>query len=374
MPGPHLIAQATSGRRALSHIQVTLLPMAELRRAIKNYEIIKAAGFFGRLDAQRGTPEDLFMSEAVPDLDLTDFAEGSGNVLADRRFTYGRACAAEGDYAAAADLFAQTTELVPQWAPVWLALGEAHLVIGDRAEAIAALQQGAGCAGAERLGIALVLAHLDAGPLPSTAPADYVAGLFDDYAHRFDAHLVGSLGYNGPAVLLAALDAVAGAGTHFGTVIDLGCGTGLMGVAIRDRSGQLHGVDLSAKMLAKARERAVYDELTQGDVTAALQAVPSASLDLVLAADVLVYIGDLSPLLSAARGALVSGGLCAFTLQAASAGDYEIGADRRYAHSVGYVERIALQNGFAVAHLAEVSTRRDGGRDIAGLVFVLVAR
>ena len=209
--------------------------------------------------------------------------------------------------------------------------------------------------------------------MPAQADPDYVMGLFDDYAERFDAHLVGSLGYRGPAVLMAALDSVAGAQAQFARVLDLGCGTGLMGGAIRARAGDLRGVDLSPRMLAKAQERGLYDGVARADVTDALRETPPASLDLVLAADVLVYLGDLAPVFAAARDALVHCGLFAFTLQATDGSAYDIGADRRYAHSAAYVARIASECELSVAYQAAASTRHDAGKAIAGLVFVLRA-
>ena len=100
-------------------------------------------------------------------------------------------------------------------------------------------------------------------------PQAYVARLFDDYAPRFDAHLTKNLGYRAPALIADALSAVA-PGRRFASALDLGCGTGLMGEALRGRVDHLTGVDLSAAMIAKARERGVYDGLIVGDAAALL--------------------------------------------------------------------------------------------------------
>ena len=295
----------------------------------------------------------------------------SGDLLADRRYAYGQALADEGDPVAAADLFAQAADLAPHWAPAWLALGEAHAKTGDDARAIAALRRAAMQDPTGVLGVSLLLAALDGGA-PSTAAPAYVAALFDGYAGRFDEHLVAALAYRGPDLLRAALDRVA-PGRRFARAYDLGCGTGLMGAAIRDRVDWLGGVDLSAAMVEKARGKGIYAALHVGEMLAALPA--HTAQDLVLAADVLVYVGDLRPVFAAVKAALAPAGLFAFTLQSAPPrDDFEVGvvvgADRRFAHSPDHVHARAAEAGFAILVCDAVSTRRDAGADVPGLVVV----
>lgn len=279
----------------------------------------------------------------------------SGDLLADRRYQYGLALTAEGDHAAAADLFAQAVEIASAWAPAWFALGEARAKAGDRDGAAAALTRAADLDGAGVLGAPLLLAALGGGPVPESATSPYVARLFDEYAARFDAHLVGALGYRGPALLLRAIEGVAPS-RNFARALDLGCGTGLMGAVLRERVGWLAGVDLSPAMVARAAEKGLYDALHVGEMTDALAS--DEPFDLVTAADVLVYVGDL--------------GLFAFTVQRAFGDtDVTVGADRRFAHSLGHVRRRAEEAGFAVATCAEGSTRHDAGKDVPGLVAVL---
>jgi predicted TPR repeat methyltransferase len=142
----------------------------------------------------------------------------------------------------------------------------------------------------------------------------YVARLFDDYAWRFDKHLIKNLGYRAPALITEALSAVAPS-RRFASALDLGCGTGFMGEALRGRVDHLVGVDLSAAMIAKARERGVYDRLVVDDALAMFEREPQASFDLIAAADALVYIGDLAPLFAAVARALAADGLFAFSYQ-----------------------------------------------------------
>ena len=120
------------------------------------------------------------------------------------------------------------------------------------------------------------LALIGRGDAPGALPQAYVARLFDDYAPRFDKHLTKNLGYRAPALIAEALSAVA-SGRRFASALDLGCGTGLMGEALRGRVDRLTGVDLSAAMIAKARERGVYDELVVGDAAAMLGREPPGS-------------------------------------------------------------------------------------------------
>jgi predicted TPR repeat methyltransferase len=149
--------------------------------------------------------------------------------------------------------------------------------------------------------------------LDALSPA-YVARLFDDYAARFDAHLAGELGYRGPELIAAALERLDS--RRFSRCIDLGCGTGLAGAALRERVDTLIGVDLSPRMIARARESRLYDSLEVGDAIAFLASQPARGADLVIAADALAYIGDLGPLFSAAGCALAPGGLLAVSVEA----------------------------------------------------------
>ena len=152
----------------------------------------------------------------------------SNDLLADRRFAWARALAAEGDAAGAADLLEQVIERVPDWAPGWAALAEAREGCGNRqAAAVAAWTRAAALDPGGSLGADLHLSRLS-GLTPDTMADAYVRTLFDQYAPRFEQHLVEELDYRGPALLIAALDRVA-PNRNFAGALDLGCGTGLMG-------------------------------------------------------------------------------------------------------------------------------------------------
>lgn len=206
--------------------------------------------------------------------------------------------------------------------------------------------------------------------VPSTASPEYVKGLFDGYAERFDKHLVEGLQYHAPDLLRAAIGDVIDVESPKWSIMDLGCGTGLCGPLFRDLARRMIGVDLSGGMLAKARERGVYDELREDDVTSALLAEPS-TLDLAIAADVFVYIGDLAPVFEACRGALRPGGWFAFTTEREEAKDIRLTLTGRFAHAENYVRGLAAEFGFDVLRCEDVTPRMESGKPVHGQLHVL---
>jgi predicted TPR repeat methyltransferase len=196
-------------------------------------------------------------------------------------------------------------------------------------------------------------------------PAEYLIGIFDGYADRFDRDLVDGLGYRGPELLQAALGAAPAPRSL--DVLDLGCGTGLCGVQFRDSARALVGVDLSPKMLARARERGSYDRLVEGDL---LSALDEGVFDLILAGDVLVYFGDLSPLARAVARALRPGGRFAFTVEQLDGTSYRLLPSIRFAHSRAYLEELARQIGLQSTCANSVRLRTERGQGVAGLAVV----
>jgi predicted TPR repeat methyltransferase len=203
---------------------------------------------------------------------------------------------------------------------------------------------------------------------PATTPRAMVTALFDQYAPTFDEHLTHEVNYQGPQLLRAA---VLGDGAARGLdVLDLGCGTGLCGLAFRDLAGTLAGVDLSANMLARARERGVYDHLIHGDLVEALRASRGA-FDLILAADVFIYVGDLGPVFPAVADALRPGGRFAFVVEADDGADYVLRPTRRYAHPPEYIRVLARSCGFAERSCNRALLRMQGNERIEGDAYLL---
>lgn len=210
------------------------------------------------------------------------------------------------------------------------------------------------------------------GTTTACAPAGYVRAVFDGYAEKFESHLVEKLGYRTPELLAEAVHACAGSWTGL-SMLDLGCGTGLMGVALQDRCTRLVGVDLSPKMVERARAKGLYGELAVADILEFLRASGTASYDLLVAADVFVYIGDLRDIFAQARRVLSSGGLFAFSIEAADDRDtgFLLGHTGRYRHSVSYIRDLRDEFGFAEGYFSRAQHRTQGDQPVSGYLYVL---
>jgi predicted TPR repeat methyltransferase len=294
----------------------------------------------------------------------------SGDMLADRRYALARDYAADGDLVAAADLYAQATELAPDFASAWFALGEAREALGDRDGARAAFEKAQGADPEDRHGAALHLARLGAADPGTRELHSYVRTLFDQYAPRFDRALE-DLGYRAPALLRDAVVAEAGA-RRFGTMLDLGCGTGLAGAAFRPHIDWLVGVDLSSKMIEEARGKGVYDVLAVGDIARFLsqQHAANASADLVIAADVFAYIGDVGAVCTAVARVLAPNGLFGFTVETHAGEGAIVGAKMRYQHAPEFVRGAIADAGLRILRLDAASTRNENRVPVPGLVVI----
>jgi len=291
------------------------------------------------------------------------------DLIAERRFAYAKAAADERDWNAAAELCEQALERAPRWAAAWFALGEAREKLGDLDAAAQAFRASLAADPADAQGAAARLALIGRADAPGALPQAYVARLFDDYAPRFDAHLIEKLGYRAPALIAEALSAVA-PGRRFALGVDLGCGTGLMGQALRGRVERLTGVDLSAAMIAKARERGVYERLIVGDAAALLRRERPAAFDLIVAADSLVYIGDLKPLFAAVATALSADGLFVFSVETYAGDGFRLEPTMRFGHSRPYIETAAREAALQPLLIQSASTRREAGAEAPGLICV----
>jgi predicted TPR repeat methyltransferase len=293
----------------------------------------------------------------------------SSDLIAERRFAYAKAAAKDGDWGAAADLYEQTVEQAPHWAAAWFALAEAREKLGDLDAAARAFRGTLAADAADSQGAAARLSLIGRGNAPDALPPAYVARLFNDYAPRFDVHLIKNLGYRAPALIADGLSAAA-PGRRFASALDLGCGTGLMGEALRDRVVHLTGVDLAPGMIARARQRGAYDELTVGDAVPMLTSGPRGGFDLIVAADALVYIGDLTRPFAAVGTALASDGLFAFSVETCEGDEFRLEPTMRFAHGRGYVEAKAREAGLQPLIVQSTSTRREAGVDAPGLICV----
>lgn len=206
------------------------------------------------------------------------------------------------------------------------------------------------------------------GHTTERAPARYIRETFDAYANQFDAHLVDKLEYRTPD-LLAKLIAPE---LHDLDILDMGCGTGLMGVALRARKRRLVGLDLSPRMIDKARARMLYDDLIVGDLLDWLAKPRDPDFNLVVAADVFNYLGDLTLLFQRMANVLRPGGYLLFSIETAriDTGDYVLDATGRYQHRAGHIYTLATAANLVMEKQVDTSLRREKGVDVAGTLFL----
>jgi predicted TPR repeat methyltransferase len=296
----------------------------------------------------------------------------SGDLVADRRFEFARDLQLKGDLVAAAELLEQAVELAPDFASAWFTLGQIRERIGQRDRAIAAFRQAVGTDAQDRHGAGLHLMRLGAEPLAAMSPA-YVQVLFDQYAPRFEAALVDDLGYRGPALLFRAVLSVRAAArkpAFFTCAIDLGCGTGLAAAAFAKGVDRFVGIDLSPRMIERARATGLYAELEVAEMAAGLRGRPDASADLILAADAMVYVADLAPVLREAKRVLTPGGLLAFTVETHGGDGVILGEGLRYAHGAACVRASIEAAGLNLSQCEDLSARNEDNVPVPGLVVV----
>lgn len=300
---------------------------------------------------------------------LKPLDRSSGDLLADRRADYAEMLFGSGDHAAAAELMLGALELAPGWAMGWFRLGEMQETAGAPDRAGEAWRMALKLDPADRVGAALKLELIGEAPVSVAPPSPFVEALFDQYAGNFDAALVEKLAYRVPELLDRAIRAQRAGFDH---VIDLGCGTGLMGEKLRPAVNFLEGYDISAAMLRKAEIKRIYDNLAKANLHTIGLAPEGA--DLVTAADVFMYVGALDGVFATVAAALKTGGLFAFSVEAHEGPeDFGLRASRRYAHSEAYLRRLLGNAGLSVVSLDRADIRMDRGAAIEGLIVVAAA-
>ncbi|RWL48424.1 MAG: methyltransferase domain-containing protein [Mesorhizobium sp.] len=290
----------------------------------------------------------------------------SGDLNADRRADFAEMLLASGEPTQAAELLLGALELAPRWAAGWFRLGEMQEAAGLPDQAAQAWVMALKLDPTDRLGAALKLQLIGKAPTAPAPPSAFVETLFDHYADSFEDSLVGKLGYRLPDFLSQAIrEARPG---RFRLAIDLGCGTGLMGERLRPSVDRLEGYDISAGMLSKAKAKGIYDLLAKADLQHFSHT--GARADLVVAADVFIYLGALERIVGAVAGTLAEDGLFAFSLETLAGGDFALRPSRRYAHSEVYARRVLSASGLAVLSLQSMVIRHDRRDPVEGLAIV----
>lgn len=300
----------------------------------------------------------------------------------------------------AIDLLERVRDQAPDFPPVHLALGTAYAAAGHDALAVTAMETAIKLdtsstvplerlakhhirSGRTREAIGLLRRIVRRDPSHAQAPfllagltgdrgttrvdappPELIAELFDTYATSFEQHLTEKLAYNVPKELVTLLAPNPGL-----SVLDLGCGTGLAGVELRPFAQTLVGSDLSPRMVSRAKQRGLYDQLYCEDLISTLER--ARDVDLVVAADVFIYVGALEPTFAACAKALRPGGLLAFSVEHSEHDDLVLQPTLRYAHADPYLRRLATAHGFAVERTAPSVLRVDNGTPVNGQLLVL---
>lgn len=224
-------------------------------------------------------------------------------------------------------------------------------------------------------GAAVRLAAMGLGATPQRAPEAYVEMLFDQHASVFDDILVDQLGYHVPMLVRQALlDHAPG---PYQRLLDLGCGTGLAGVALSDMSNHRTGIDLSANMIDMAAEHQLYDDLYVGDAVGFVEEVEDEPWDLVVATDVLPYLGDVASLFAGVRRIATPAAMFGFSTEVlpdeVMAGcNFMVGPHQRFVHTLSYVETALKTAGFMMVCAGDITVRHEEGMPQPG--HLLLAR
>jgi predicted TPR repeat methyltransferase len=205
------------------------------------------------------------------------------------------------------------------------------------------------------------------------APTEYIREIFDDYSATFEIDLVEDLKYAVPAKLRSELDALDYPSKLFSRCIDLGCGTGLAGIEFNDRCEHLTGIDISGKMIEKAKFKEIYTILEVAEIVSFLKEQRD-EYDLIIAADVLTYVGDLVPIFEAVTPAATRHALFCFSTETSAYSDFHLCTTGRFAHSQQYVAETANRYGWKCLKMVETNLRKEKADWVRGNLYFMVKR
>ncbi len=287
----------------------------------------------------------------------------------DAHYNLGVAFMASGYLTEAIAEFEQVLKLMPTQVDACCNLGAIYLKMDNPQQAIFYYRKAIALRPKDVM-VRYMLDALTQEGTPRTAPVEYIKNLFDNYAGYFDQHVTETLHYLTPQLIADSLVKYLPRVPVNWNVLDLGCGTGLSGVVFREIAKHLTGIDISPRMLNKARAKNIYDELIESDIVTALAGLV-ASYDLIIAADTLVYFGDLSAVFTGCACVLKLQGLLAFSVEVGKETDFQLQTTGRYTHSRMYIENLAKQHHFQILQSSEAAGRMQQGKPVSSFIFVL---
>jgi predicted TPR repeat methyltransferase len=197
----------------------------------------------------------------------------------------------------------------------------------------------------------------------------HVASTFDNYAQIFERHLVDTLGYRAHLDLAVLAEKLRPEG--LGAVLDLGCGTGLVGAALSGARTRLVGIDLSRRMIEKARARKLYDSLLIADINKAL-AESEECFETIIAADTFIYLGSLEATFAGVKDHLSYDGVFVFSIETGPEGTpYAVTDGDRYAHDPAYIRHLADNLGFEIHTECSSPLRKHAENWMEGVLYGL---
>ena len=314
------------------------------------------------------------MGVAFQNLDKLEKAQDAFNKVisikphfAEAYYNIGNVLKDQGKLDEAIKIYNKTLSLKPDFAEAYNNMGIALKEQGKITEAIEAynktLSIKPNCGTAKHMISAL------SGNTNKTAPREFVEKLFDGYSHTFEASLVDKLEYKIPKLIKDILIQPTNK-EKLGSVLDLGCGTGLFGTEVKNYCSKLEGIDLSKKMLAIANQKNVYDKLSQFDIVEYLSSMP-LNFDYYIALDVFIYVGELTEIFRLIKSRNKKSGHLVFSTEHTENDGYHIRRTARYSHSKNYIKNLCNKFDYTISHFSTNHLRKEKSAFLTGGIYVL---
>jgi predicted TPR repeat methyltransferase len=262
----------------------------------------------------------------------------------------------------------RTIELKPDDWSAWYDLGEIAQCLGRRAEAQAAYQKYFDANPDDGEIEHLLIALRDDAP-PPRASDRAIRKIYKNFAASYESRMLEDLKYAGPQWMLDAIRHAMGDRDGL-SILDLGCGSGLVGASVTKLATELVGVDMSPEMIELARARNIYDRLEVAEITQWLGR-DDTLFDLIISCDCLIYFGDLGPVACAAAGRLKPGAFLAMSMERGDRYPFHLTDTGRYTHHPDHIHDVAAKSGLTVAKLDENFLRMEYDEKVMGLYAVL---
>jgi predicted TPR repeat methyltransferase len=272
-----------------------------------------------------------------------------------------------GKISEASYAFKRVTELNPNYADGFSNLGLILCEKGKPDEALEVLKKALQIKPDHATAKHLIASII--GKTPKSPPREYVEDLFDQYAAKFEHSLIENLQYQTPKIITDMI-IKRHSSKALGSVLDLGCGTGLAGLELRQFCENLDGIDLSEAMLRQARAKDVYDKLIHGDIAEHL-AEADLDFDYFISTDVFIYVGELSDVFRLIKSRNSKIGKLVFSTEHREGEGFYLEKSGRYSHSKNYIEGLCAKYGYNLSHFEKTKLRKEKGEFLTGGLYLL---